>query len=50
MRQAFDIYVDHDISFNDALHAVFVASSELKEIVSFEQGFDRVSGIRRIEP
>jgi predicted nucleic acid-binding protein len=50
MRQVFDFYVDHNISFADALHASVTLSFKLKEIVSFDRGFDRVAGIRRIEP
>ncbi len=50
MRQAFDFYVDHKISFADALHASVALSLGLKEIVSFDRGFDRVPGLDRLEP
>ena len=50
MRQAFDFYVDHNISFADALHASVALGFGLKEIVSFDRGFDRVPGLDRLEP
>lgn len=50
MRQAFDFYVDHNISFADALHASVALSLGLKEIVSFDRGFDRLPGLDRLEP
>jgi len=50
MRQAFDFYVDKNISFADALHASVALSFNLKEIVTFDRGFNRVPGIRRVEP
>ena len=50
MRQAFDFYVDHNISFADALHASVALSLRLKEIVSFDRGFDRLPGLDRLEP
>lgn len=38
------------ISARDALHAAVVAAHELECICSFDRGFDRVPGLRRIEP
>ncbi len=50
LRGAFDFYVNLNISFADAYHAVLMAEDGLSEIVSFDRHFDRVPGIRRIEP
>lgn len=49
-RRVFDIYVDLNLSFADAYHAVLMQQSKLDEIVTFDRGFDRVRGIRRVEP
>lgn len=49
-RQVFDLYVDLNISFVDAYHAVLMKQLRLTEIISYDKGFDRVSGIRRVEP
>ena len=50
LRRAFDLYVEHNLSFGDAFHAALVEQLKLKEIVSFDRGFDRVPGLRRVEP
>jgi len=49
-RQVFDLYVDLNLSFVDAYHAVFMKQLKLSEIVSFDKQFDRVPGIKRVEP
>jgi predicted nucleic acid-binding protein len=46
----FEIYVGRNISFADAYHAVVMQESDVEEVVSFDRDFDRVDGIRRIEP
>jgi predicted nucleic acid-binding protein len=48
--KVFALYVDINISFADAYHAVLMQQGSLNQIVSFDKGFDRVSGIKRIEP
>jgi predicted nucleic acid-binding protein len=50
LRKAFDLYVDLNLSFADAYHAVLMEQLELEEIVTFDRGFDRVPGIKRLEP
>jgi uncharacterized protein len=50
IRLVFDLYVDHNISFADALHATAMVDLGLNEIVTFDTDFDRVPGIIRIEP
>ncbi|SRR6266545_579739 len=46
----FDLYVNFNLSFADAYHAVLMDRLGLDEIVTFDRGFDRVPGLRRIEP
>jgi predicted nucleic acid-binding protein len=49
-RTVFIYYVDANISFADAYHAVMMEGLKLKEIVSFDRDFDRIPTIRRVEP
>lgn len=50
LRAVFDLYVERNISFIDAYHAVLMQHLGLSEIVSFDGDFDRLPGVRRIEP
>lgn len=47
--KVFDLYMDLNISFAYAYHAVLMQRGSLSQIVSFDKGFDRVSGIKRME-
>jgi predicted nucleic acid-binding protein len=49
-QRVFDFYVDLNIPFADAYHAVAAIDAGCQEIVAFDRHFDRVPGIRRIEP
>lgn len=49
-RRVFDYYVNLNLSFADAYHAVLAQQWGLEEIVSFDQGLDRVPGLRRRVP
>ena len=49
-QRVFELYVGLNVSFADALHAVFMEELDLKQVVSFDRDFDRVPGITRIEP
>lgn len=49
-RKVFDLYVDLNLSFADAYHAVVMQQSKLNQIVTFDKGFDRVPEIERVEP
>lgn len=49
-RRVFDYYVDLNISFADAYHAVVMEDEGTVEIVTFDREFDRVPGLRRVEP
>jgi predicted nucleic acid-binding protein len=50
LREVFDLYVTHNISFADAYHTVLMKHLNLNEIVSYDRGFDKIPGIRRVEP
>ncbi|MER3458809.1 MAG: PIN domain nuclease [Chloroflexota bacterium] len=50
LREVFDLYVDLNLPFTDAYHAVLMGRLKLDEIVSFDTEFDRVPGITRREP
>lgn len=49
-RQAFDLYVRLNLPFADAYHAALMQSRNVHDVVSFDTHFDRLPGIRRIEP
>ena len=49
-RKVFTLYVERNISFADAYHAVLLEGLKLKQIVSFDRDFDDIPGIQRIEP
>ncbi len=48
-RRVFDYYVDLNISFADAYHAVVMEDEGITDVVTFDREFDRVPGIRRVE-
>ena len=50
LRETFEIYVTYDLSFVDAYHVVVMRQLKLNEVVSFDQEFDGVPDIMRIEP
>ncbi len=50
LHKAFDIYVDLNIPFADACHAVLMQQFDIGQIVSFDKEFDRVAGVQRVEP
>lgn len=49
-RKVFEYYADRNMDFADAYHAVLMERLKLEEIVSFDQGFDKLSTVRRREP
>jgi predicted nucleic acid-binding protein len=51
IRATFDLWVDHPaLSFADCHHVALMKHLQLTEIISFDQGFDRIDDITRIEP
>jgi predicted nucleic acid-binding protein len=49
-EKVFDLYIQHNLSFADAYHAVLAQHLGLTQIVSFDRGLDRVADITRVEP
>jgi predicted nucleic acid-binding protein len=50
LRKVFDYYVSLNISFADAYIAVEMEERKDTEIVSFDRNYDKITGIKRIEP
>lgn len=48
--KALDLYADKNIDFGDAMLAVLTLGSPEKIIYSYDQDFDKISGIKRKEP
>ena len=48
--RAFDLYCNNRISFADAYNAAFMQAHNITEVYSYDTDFDRVDGIRRVEP
>ena len=49
-HKVFDLYVEKNLPFADAYHAVLMQRLKLRQIVSFDRDFDRIPGIERIDP
>jgi predicted nucleic acid-binding protein len=49
-RKVFSLYVDENLPFADAYHAVLMEQLNLTEIVTFDTDFDKIKGISRIKP
>lgn len=49
-QKAFDLYCDMNISFADAFNAAYMQSEGLTEIYSYDTDFNKLPGIKRIEP
>ncbi len=47
---ALDLYVERNIAFADAYHAVWMQRAGLTEVYSWDKEFDRVPSLTRIEP
>ena len=47
---ALDLYVENKIDWSDAFIASQMLAGQIKEIISFNQRFDKIKGITRIEP
>lgn len=50
LKKIFALYIEKNISFIDAYHAVFMEKEGLQEVISFDHDFDRIEGITRTEP
>ncbi len=49
-RQIFDLYVRLNLPFADAYHAVILKNLKSDTIVSFDRHFERIPGIKRLQP
>lgn len=49
-RRVFDLYADLNLPFADAYHVVLMQQQGLDHVVSFDRDFDRIPGLRRVEP
>jgi predicted nucleic acid-binding protein len=49
-RPVFGYYIEKNISFADAYHAVLVESLRLTQIISFDRDFNRIPALTRVEP
>ncbi len=49
-RRVFGYYIEKNISFADAYHAVLTESLHLTQIVSFDRDFNRIATVQRVEP
>jgi uncharacterized protein len=47
-RKVFALYVEQNLPFADAYHAVLMESLKLTEIATFDQHFDRIPGMQRL--
>jgi predicted nucleic acid-binding protein len=47
---ALELYVAHPIDFEDALTAAHMHGQGIAELYSYDQDFDRLPSIHRIEP
>jgi uncharacterized protein len=47
---AFDLAIELNIDFQDAFNVVIMRSLHLSEIYSWDRHFNRIDGIKRIEP
>lgn len=50
LRQALELFGSKNIDFVDALVAVRMLKSGVRDVHSFDKHFDRISGVRRVSP
>lgn len=50
LHEALDNYLQYNVSFADAYHAVLCIEEGLSPVLSFDHDFDRLAGITRVEP
>jgi predicted nucleic acid-binding protein len=47
---ALNLFAERNISYADAFNAVYMQAKGIKEVYSWDEDFDRIEGITRIEP
>ena len=50
LRKSLSIYAAHNIDFIDAYHAAYASLKSFDVIYSYDKDFDKVKGVKRIEP
>jgi len=50
LMKAMSVMENYGLDFDDALEAAYMLALDISEIVSFDRDFDRVKGIKRVEP
>lgn len=50
MRRALDLFTKQAIDWVDAYHAALLLEQDSPELYSFDRDFDRIPGLRRLEP
>lgn len=48
--RALDLYATYPLDFEDALTIAHMERQKIKQLYSYDQGFDRVATIKRLEP
>ncbi len=48
--RALDLYASYPLDFEDAVSIAQMERQKIKEIISYDQGFDRVPTAKRVEP
>jgi predicted nucleic acid-binding protein len=48
--RALDFYVNYNIDFEDALSLAQMELQEISDLYSYDEDFDKVTGITRLEP
>lgn len=48
-RSVFSLYCSTSLSFADSYHVIFIKRIGIKQIISFDHDFDKISGLQRIE-
>lgn len=49
-RKALDLYVEKNISYADAYHAVWMQQKGVREVYTWDREFNRIAELTRIEP
>ena len=48
--RALDLYINHNIDFEDALTVAEMELHQIDELYSYDEDFDKVAGVTRLEP
>jgi predicted nucleic acid-binding protein len=48
--RALELYVRHNVDFEDCLTAAYMERQKITDIYSYDKDFDTIAGIKRLEP